>query len=243
MSGFDRHSRVIFEIDGLKHRGRVTRVLPQRRGVVTDSGNRLVVPVRRLRYSPDRVLILETRLDRTNLRSKRAYGIMMQQWLSAYDIVTLYERIHTIEDLRNFLRREGKNVATRFIQIIGHGTHKPGTSKAIFKLTFGAIDLVENADVFEGLEGKIIILSCCEVGGNRLAMESIKERSGAAAVIAYRRWIYDFHSNLCEAMLFDRLIETRTSPQKAVASVNRALEELEIRLGPPGTRQPVLVCF
>jgi hypothetical protein len=168
---------------------------------------------------------------------------MMQQWLSAYDVVTLYERVHTVEDLRNFLRREGQNVATRFIQIIGHGVHKPGSSKATFKLTFGRMDLIEHADVFRGLDGKIIILSCCEVGGNRRAMELIKEKSGAAAVIAYRRWIYDFHSNLCEAMLFDRLIETRMKPQKAVESVNRALEELEIKLGPPGTRQPVLVCF
>ena len=243
MARFDSHSRVIFEMDGAKHRGRVTRVFPQKRGVVTDSGKRLVVPVRRLRHSPDRILILETRLDRTNLRSNRTYGLMMQQWLSAYEVVALYERVHTIEDLLNFLRREGKNVSTRFIQLIGHGTHKPGTSRAIFKLTFGRMDLIEQSDVFKGLDGKIIILSCCEVGGNQRAMELIKEKSGAAAIIAYRRWIYDFHSNLCEAMLFDRLIETRISPQRAVDSVNRALDELEIKLGPPGTRQPVLVCY
>jgi hypothetical protein len=230
-------------MDGLKHRGRVTKILPKRRGVITDSGRRLTVPVRRLRYSPDRILILETRLDRTNLRSNRTYGLMMQQWLSAYDVVALYERVHTLEDLRNFLKREGRNVATRFILIIGHGTHKPGSSKATFKLTFGRIDLIEHVDVFKDLDGKVIILSCCEVGGNRRAMELIKERSGAAAVIAYRREIYDFHSNLCEAMLFDRLIETQMKPQKAVDSVNRALEELNIKLGPPRTRQPVLLCF
>ena len=142
MASFDRNSRVIFELDGLKHRGKVTRVLPKKRGVVTDSGKRLTVPVRRLRPSPDRVLILETRLDRTNLRSNRTYGHMMQQWLSAYNVTTLYERIHTMEDLRSFLRREGMNVATRFIQIIGHGTHKPGTSQVTFKLTFGKMDLI-----------------------------------------------------------------------------------------------------
>jgi len=243
MVNFDRHSRVIFEMDGMKQRGRITRVLPKWRGVVTDSGKRMVVPVRRLKPSPDRVLILETRLDRTNLRSNRLYGLMMQQWLSAYDVVTLYERVHTLEDLRNFLRREGQNVATRFIQIIGHGAHKAGTTKAMFKLTFGSIDLIEQADIFKGLDGKVIILSCCEVGGNSRAMELIKEKSGAAAIVAYRRWIYDFHSNLCEAMLFDRLIETRMNPWKAVDSVNRALDELEIKLGPPGTRHPVLVCY
>jgi hypothetical protein len=217
--------------------------MSKKRGIVTDSGKRVVVPVRRLRPSPDRVLILETRLDRRNLRSDRIYGPMMQHWLSAYDVVALYERVHTAEDLRRFLRREGMNVATRFIQIIGHGTHKPGTSKVTFRLTFGEMNLIEQADVFEGLDGKIIIFSCCEVGGNRSAMELIKHKSGAAAIIAYRRWIYDYHSNLCEVMLFDKLIESRSSPQKAVDSVNRALDELEIRLGPKGTKKPVLVCF
>jgi len=243
MADFDRYSRVIFELDGAKHRGKVTRVLPKKRAVVTDTGKRMVVPVRRLRTSPDRILILETRLDRQNLRSNRTYGPMMQQWLSAYDIMTLYERVHTVEDLRSFLRREGMNVATRFIQIIGHGTHKPGTSKATFKLTFGKMDLIEQADVFKGLDGKIILFSCCEVGGNRRAMELIKKKSGAAAIIAYRRWIYDCHSNLCEVMLFDRLIETDVSPHKAVDSVNRALDELGIKLGPEGTKKPVLVCY
>ena len=74
-------------------------------------------------------------------------------------------------------------------------------------------------------------------------MELIKEKSGAAAIIAYRRWIYDYHSNLCEVLLLDRLIETHMSPQRAVDSVNRALDELGIRLGPQGTKRPVLVCF
>jgi len=243
MADFDRNSRVTFELDGAKHRGRVTRILPKKRGVVTDSGKRVVVPVRRLKYSPDRVLILETRLDRRNLRSDRTYGPMIQRWLSAYDVVALYERVHTAEDLRRFLQREGRNVSTRFIQIIGHGTHKQGNSRTTFNLTFGKMDLEQEADAFRGLDGKVIIFSCCEVGGNRHVMELIKRESGAAAIIAYRHWIYDFHSNLCEVMLLDRLIETAMSPQKAVDSVNRALEELDIRLGPPSTKRPVLVCF
>jgi hypothetical protein len=242
MTAFDIHSRVIFELDGVKYRGRVTRVMPKWRAVVTDSGKRLVVSARRLRHSPDRVLILETRLDPRTLRSNRTYGPMIQQWLTAYDIVALYERVHTVESLRRFLRREGANVATRFIQIIGHGTHRPGRTTT-FNMTFGKLDLVKQADVFKGLDGKIIIFSCCDVGGNSAAMEAIKKASGAAAIIAYRRWIYDWHSNICEVLLYDRLIETRKSPRKIVESVNYALEELGIKIGPEGSKKPVLLCF
>ncbi len=243
MTHFDRHSRVIFELNGTRHRGRVTRVMPKWRGVVTDSGKRLQVSAKRLRPSPDRVLILETRLDPRSLRSTRTYGPMIQQWLSAYDVVALYERVHTVESLRRFLRREGKNVATRFIQIIGHGTHQPGRVTATFNLTFGKLDLLKNADVFKGLDGKILIFSCCEVGGNSRAMEAVKEASGAAAVIAYRRWVYDWHSNICEVLLYDRLIETRKSPRKVVKAVNDALEDLGIRVGPEGSKKPVLLCY
>jgi hypothetical protein len=242
MMEFDRHSRVIFELDGKKYRGRVTRVMHRKRGIVTDSGKRLQVGVGRLRYSPDRVLILETRLDPRTLRSNRTYGPMMQQWLSAYDVVALYERVHTVESLRRFIRREGKNVATRFIQIIGHGTHMPGRVTATFNMTFGKLDLVKQADVFEGLDGKILIFSCCEVGGNIRAMEAIKEASGAAAIIGYRRWIYDWHSNICEVLLYDRLITSRMSPRKVVNAVNDALEDLGIKVGPEGSKKPVLLC-
>ena len=111
MATFDVNDRVIFTFNGVRHRGKVTRVEPKKRRVVTDSGQRLVVPVRRLKHSPDRALILETRLDR-NLRS-RTYGPMMQQWLSALNVEALYERVHTVRDIRQFLQRDGRNAATR----------------------------------------------------------------------------------------------------------------------------------
>ena len=138
---------------------------------------------------------------------------------------------------------KGKNVATRFIQIIGHGTHRPGRLTATFNLTFGKLDLLKNVDIFEGLDGKVLIFSCCEVGGNTRAMEAIKEASGAAAIIAYRRWIYDWHSNICEVLLYDRLITTHMPPWKVVDAVNDALEDLGIKVGPEGSKKPVLLCY
>lgn len=241
MRKFGRGSRVILTVDGRKHRGRVTRELSGKRGVVTDSGKRVTVSVKKLRRSPDRVLLLETRLDR-NLKSDRSYGPMMKQWLSAYEIDVLYERVHTVESLRRFLQREGARVETRFIHIMGHGTDEPGEGTATLNLTFENLDLVKRADVFEGLKGKVIIFSCCEIGGDRSAMEAIKKASSAKAIIAYRKWVYDSQTNLCEVLLYDRLIDSTMSPKQIVDSVGQALKDLGIRVGPKGTRKNVLVC-
>jgi len=71
--------RVVFKVDGESHRGRVTQVLRATRRIVTDSGRRLIVPVVRLRRSPDRVLILEGRLDRS-LRSSRHENGLADRW-------------------------------------------------------------------------------------------------------------------------------------------------------------------
>jgi hypothetical protein len=238
---FTRDTRVLFDWEGQRHRGRITEVLNQRRRVVTDSGKRLLVPVRRLRLSPDRVLILETRLDRT-LRSTRSYGPMLQQWLSAYRAQTLYERVHTVEAMRKFLRQEGRNVATRFIHIQGHGTDNTRKGKATLHLTFERLSLLKHPEVFAGLAGKILIFSCCEVGGNRRAMEAVKDASGAAAVIGYRVEVDDVYTNLSEVLLYDRLISTNTSPRKAVELANAALALMGTKVEDTITRKPVLVC-
>ena len=95
---------------------------------------------------------------------------MMQQWLTAYDVRALCERMHTVDSLRRFLRREGTSVATRFVHIMGHGTHEGPLGTATLDLTFGKLDVAGQADVFAGLTGKVIIFSCCDVGGDRRAM-------------------------------------------------------------------------
>ena len=241
MAEFEKNARVVFQLNGKQQRGRVTRVLPKWRRIVTDSGKRLRVSVRRLRSSPDRVLILETRLDR-GLRSERAYGPMMQRWLSAYNVVALYERVHTVEGMRRFLRREGKNIATRFIHIMGHGVDEAGHGTATLRLTFDTLDLTKQADVFAGLDEKIIIFSCCELGGDLPALRAVKKASGAATVIAYRVGVEDWYTNLTEALIYDRLLWTNRPPHKVVRQVINLLERENIRLHLKITRKPVLVC-
>jgi len=173
--------RVLFKEDGETHRGRVTRVLRGQRRVVTDTGHRMVLPARRLRPAPDRVLVLEGRLDRS-LRSTRSYARMLKQWLHAYGVEVLHEKVHTVEALHQFLKREGKNARTRFIHLICHASEaSPGAAPQLY-LTFEALDLLEDLHVFHGLAGKILIFSCCDVGAHTAAMNAVKEASGVAAV-------------------------------------------------------------
>ena len=242
MKKFDEQARVIIECGGAKQRGRVTGVGSRTRRVVTDSGSRLCVPMRNLRLCPDRALILETRLDRS-LRSGRSYGPMMQQWLSAHGVEALYERVHTTSGLRYFLGREGREVSTRFVHIMVHGRREPGTRKGTLRLTFERLRLMEEVDMFSGLTGKIILLSCCEIGGDKKLMQAIKHVSGAAAVIAYRVSVEDWYTNLVEVLLYERLVNSTMTPHRAVDVVGRTLCLLGARGTDRPTRGALLVCF
>ncbi len=170
---------------------------------------------------------------------------MMQKWLSAYSdqgnrVEALYERIHTVEGMRRFLQREGKNVATRFVHIMAHGSHE---RRARLHLTFEKLDLRERADVFAHLKGKVIIFSCCHVGADTAAMQAVKEASGAAAIVAYRADVYDSYTNLAEALIYDRLLSTRMSPHRAVAQVHQMLSDAGVRATDHPVKKPVLLCF
>jgi len=68
-------------------------------------------------------------------------------------------------------------------------------------LTSERLHLGEQADIFKGLDGKVVVFSCCEVGAGRRVMETIKEASGAAGVIGYRVAVYDCYAGLAEAIL------------------------------------------
>ena len=246
MPRYDVGERVLFTHTGKRQRGRVTAVEKQNRRLVSDSGKRLVVPSRGMRPSPDRVLILETRLDRNLKKSKRIYGPMMQQWLQAMHVDALYERVHTMDDVKKFLQAEGKNVATRIVHFMGHGKKDHGRGMASLHLTFEWIDLgdPDHLEIFRGLNGKVLIFSCCQVGADAEAMLAVKKISGAAAVIAYRKEVDDWYTNVAEGMLYERLINAPAlSPKKVVRLVTRAIDLLGIRLPDEVTRKPVLVCF
>ena len=246
MAKFQKGERVIFaDDDGNKHRGKITDVLPKKKRakVVTDTNQRLEVPVRRIRPSPDKVLILEARLDR-NLKSRRLYGDMFRQWLSAYNVETLYERVHTVEDVRRFLAREGRDVSTLVIHVMCHGEDLPGRRRARLCLTLYKLDLVKDKNVFENLEGKIVIFSCCEIGDDIKAMEEIKQISQASAIISYRKSVLDSYTNLTEVLLYDRLINTRKHPRIIVDQIQKLLRDLGVRFTDINEKasKPVLVC-
>jgi len=110
-------------------------------------------------------------------------------------------------------------------------------------LRFERLHIGKQAGIFKGLDGKVMVFSCCHVGADRRVMETIKEASGAAGVIAYRVDVYDCYANLAEVMLFDRLISNRgMSPSKAVELVAEALSFMKVPTCSRQTRGPVMVC-
>lgn len=247
MEGFTIGDRIIFHHaeDGRKVRGRITQ-LPgrdQRYAVVTDSNRRVKVHVDHIHgKSPDRVLILEGRLDK-NLRSNRSYGPTFQSLLSAYSVEALYEKIHTRHDLQAFLKREGRKPEFRVIHLMCHGIDQAKAGSVLLQLTHEKFDLVEHKDLFHGLKGKVLIFSSCEIGKDAVAMQLIKEESQAAAVIAYTRMVDDYYTNIAEQLLYHQLFENQASPAKAVEAVREMLRIGKVRISEHITRAPVIACF
>jgi hypothetical protein len=187
-------------------------------------------------------MVLEARLD-GDLRSPRSYARMIRRWLSAYRVKVLHERIHTREDLRQFLRRVARQDSTRFLEIIAHGTEPGEKEGRRLKLTFENVDLRKDAGLFAGLDEKVILFSCCSLGGDPVAMRRVKEASNAAAVIAYRIPVEDHYTNLHEALIYDRLLTTNQSPKLAAEEVAAALYDLGVRPLGRIVRKSALVVF
>jgi len=225
---------------GTRNRGRVTQVLRKTRRVVSDTGRRQIVPVMRLARAPDTVLILEGRLDRS-LNSRRTCAPILQLLLMAYGTKAYSEKIHTGLDLRFFLKREARKSSHRIIHIICHGLND-SPDGALLQLTHDKVKLMECLADFEGLCGKILILSACEVGANRRTMEALKKASGACAVIAYRKSVYDTYTNLAEALLYEQLLNSNVAPSTAVERVHEALSAVKTKPCDDKYRGNVMVC-
>ncbi len=242
MARFDVGDRVLWRDDGGRHRGRVTEVMRGSCRVVSDNNRREVVSTRRLMPSPNRVLILEGRLDRSLSKAERIYGEMWQRWLEAYDAEVLYERVHSKVDLRRFLRREGRDARTRIVHIISHGKAEDRGRRIVLRLTHETVDLAADKEIFQGLRGKILLFSSCDVGANESLLRGLKAESGAGAIIAYRKGVFDASSNVAEVLMYQCFLETNWSPKTVVAKVEQVLRDLEIRLTDEPSRRSVLVC-
>ena len=235
-------SRVVFRDGTVERRGRVTAERRALREVFTDAGVTVEAPVKALRATADRVLILEGRLD-SDLRSRRIYGPLMRRFLSAYDVEAMYERVHTKEDLRRFLTRHARSAGYRFIHLICHGEDPKGPNSAHLVLTFDKVILPADASIFEKLNEKILIFSCCKIGADKPALMAVKEASGAAAVIAYRRSVYDNYALLAESLFYDQVIERGQTPQRAVERVCKALRDIGCKHLDEKETRPVMVCI
>ena len=124
---------------------------------------------------------------------------------------------------------------------MGHGTDDPGPGNATTTLTFESLRLGKRR-IFQGLNVKIIIFSCCEIGADLRVLETVIEASGASGVIAYRIAVDDWYTNVAEGLLYERLINTTCTPQTAVRLVSDAMKCLGAKVAGIVTRKPVLVC-
>lgn len=240
MKSFDVGERVVFQHDGVRGRGRVTQCLPKKRRIVSDTGRRLTLPLASLTKSKDSVLILEGRLN-PNLRSRREYGPAIKQLLSAaYPFEVLHEKVHTREDLRRFIQKDGRSVHNRIIHIICHGgASRPGS--ACLHLTFDEVELMAHLDIFAGLEGKILIFSCCEVGKDQHTLQAIKAASGAAVIVAYRKSVLDPYTVLAELLLYELVLNGGKKPESAVTAVAASLYDLGVQACDGQIKKPVMV--
>lgn len=111
-------------------------------------------------------------------------------------------------------------------------------------LTFESLDLRECAEIFAGLEGKLLIFSCCQIGSDKVAMRYLLRRSNAAAIITYDRDIDDVYSFLSEALVYSRLLDSDLGLSRAVRKVRSALRQLGVT-PIAGVRRAdcALVCF
>ena len=150
--------------------------------------------------------------------------------------------MHSIIDLKNFIKQEGRKVETRIIHIMCHGENAPKEKTAYLRLTHEKLDLNQHSNIFEGLNGKVLIFSCCEIGNNLNIMQHLKDVSNAIAVIGYRKEVYDTFTNIAEILLYDRLIETINSPSNIVKQIQIVLKELKIEACEEKVIKPVLVC-
>lgn len=168
---------------------------------------------------------------------------MLQRWLSAYRVRVFRERVHTRADLLGFLKRAARQKTTRFVHIMAHGLRPAGDLGTSLQLTLEKVDLLEDAKLFSGLDGKILIFSCCNVGADAKAMKAVKEASGAAAIIAYRVPVEDSYTNLHETLIYDRLLNTTRLPETVAKDVSKALYDLGVRPADVHVKKSALVVF
>jgi hypothetical protein len=227
---FQKGERVQFYRDGKWIKGKVTAVVGPSRRILTDHGHAEKVAVARLTKAKDSAMLLETRLESSLTKPDRQYAEMFARALRANLVEIRHERVHTRNDLRNFLQEGARVKDIRFIHIIGHGKDADDKGAARLCLTFEDVDLRKNANLFRGLSGRILIFSSCEIGRDRPTLLGLLAKSGAQCIYAYNQEVDDWYSIIVELLLYDRLINQPDWPPERVGrEVQKALNQLGVK--------------
>jgi hypothetical protein len=196
-----------------------------------DAGGQIALPKNRLRAAYDAVLLLESRLD-ASLRSTRACGPLYSTWLQqAHNIRPMYERIHTSLDLNDLVVTYAPSARVVLVACHGKadrlGTRLQLSREEVHLRRRGRI--VADQPWLQSLAGKVVILSCCEVGSDREALDEIARRNRIPLLVAYAEPVYDRFAILGDLMTMDHVL-AGTNPQQLVTRT-RALAEMLHRQG------------
>jgi hypothetical protein len=201
------------DADGKRHTGRVLgdggnallgRVAEE------GTGRRFEVGKRSLRRLPVGVLLLEAGLDRSLRSDRRAADFFAAYFLQAWELRIPTERVHSAEDFEDFTRRYRSRA--RVVHLVCHGDTDGSSTWVSF--TREAAFLREDGTLADlpwtkYLRGKILLLSCCEVGGDDEAMLHLGRTAQLDALICYRHYVYDDYNYIAEPLLYDLLLRSR----------------------------------
>jgi hypothetical protein len=197
-----------------------------------DAGGETALAKNQLRPALDRVLILESRLD-ASLRSTRACGPLYSNWLQqAHNIRPMYERIHTSLDLNDLVITHAPSA--RIVLIACHG--KADSAGTRLQLSREEVHLrrrgriVADQPWLQSLAGKVVILSCCEVGSDTEAMKELARRNRLELLVAYSEAVYDRFAIMSDILTMEGVLADTRNPQQLVTRA-RALAEMLHRQG------------
>lgn len=183
------------------------------------------------RQAKIRVLLLETQLPARLTFSTRRQIPFMEELLRPFTGLELIpERVHSRSDLKKFLNVARRNPRIRVVHIVSHGEYSP--KRPVIVLTGDEkINLAdrEGRNLFRGLHGKVLLFSCCEIGGNDELMRALLKISRAKAIFSYTDTVTDRQALITEA-LFYHLAHRHFSGRESTQALRNVHEQLRIVL-------------
>ena len=178
-----------------------------------------------------RVLLLETQLPARLTSSTRRQIPFMEELLRPFaGLELISERVHSRSDLKKFLNVARRNPRIRVVHLVSHGEYSP--KRPVIVLTGEEkINLAdrEGRNLFRGLHGKVLLFSCCEVGGNDELMRALLKVSRAKAIFSYTDTVTDRQALITEA-LFYHLAHRHFSGRESTQALRNVHEQLRFVL-------------